>query len=52
MDSTQYWFEERIGEQKEEMPTQDVLDIIDLYNLLKPLEKVTFKKIIRDIGIF
>ena len=47
MSDSKFWFEERLGEQKEEVPpTQNVLDILDLFALLSVEEKISAKKMI------
>lgn len=46
MSDSRFWFEERLGEQKEETPTQDVLDLVDLFRLLSASEKISAKKLI------
>jgi len=53
MGDSRYWFEERLGEQKEETPpTQNVLDLVDLYRLLSFDEKISAKKLINSEKIF
>lgn len=50
-DSLKYWEEPNFGEEKEET-TENVKNIIDLYDLLKPYEKIQVRKIIKDKDIF
>ena len=52
MGDSRSYYEDRLGEENEEQYSKEVIDILDLYNLLKPLEKVAFKKVIRDMDIF
>ena len=53
MSDTHYWFEERIGEQKEEVaPTEDVLHILELFALLSVEDKISAKKLINNLKIF
>ena len=52
-DSVQkFWEQEPLNEEIIENYTQNVYDIIDLYKLLSPLEKVAIKKLIRKQEIF
>lgn len=47
-----FWEEQTLNEEVIENYTRNVYDIIDLYKLLSPLEKVTVKKLIRKQEIF
>ena len=46
MSDSKFWFDERMGEKEETPPTQNVLDLIDLYRLLSFDEKISAKKAI------
>jgi hypothetical protein len=46
MGDTRFWFEERLGEQKEKAPTKEVLDLIALFKSLSVEDKISAKKLI------
>lgn len=46
MSDSRFWFEERLGEQKKEVPTQEVLDLIALFKSLSVEDKISAKKLI------
>lgn len=52
MGDSKFWFEERLGEEKETPPTQNVLDLVDLFSLLTTEEKISAKKLINKEKIF
>jgi len=52
MSDSKYWFDERMGEKEETPPTQNVLDILDLFRLLNAEEKISAKKMINSEKIF
>jgi hypothetical protein len=47
MSDSRFWFEERLGEQKEDVaPTEDVLHILKLFAKLSLEDKISAKKMI------
>lgn len=52
MDTQRYYQDQEPAQQEREIITPNVQEVIDLINLLSPVEKVQVKKLLKNLDIF